>query len=223
MMEHFLPQIERIQTKLKELKNFDTQNNLFGAKHHQYQFNPPLTLDEIANIENTLNNPLPNDFKAFLHYLGDGGAGRGYGIFSSLEFVDRFDNHYCQNSLKTLNVLSKFDETISETQWDTQIRPYIFCEDLENLDTLNPTQIDEIHEVRLSEYYAGFLPICTEGCGADWALVLRGKYQGRVIFAHIDYSLPTLQPFTNFLDWYESWFEFAYRSLDAQKLLGKSF
>lgn len=217
-LQPYLPQIEIIKAKLQALKQFDIDEQLFCAKNHHYQFLPTLSLAEITELEKTLNVTLPNDFKAFLHYLGNGGAGLGYGIFSSEKLISCSD-WYFDNAIAKMAIPSKFDENLTEEEWDNTIYPYLFCEELESLGNFTPAQIDIIHDERLGEFYSGFLYICTEGCEADWALIVSGKYAGRMVYARSDYSKPILAPQKNFLDWYESWFEKAYKTIDSLQQL----
>lgn len=217
-LQQYLPQIEIIKAKLQALKEFDVNKELFYAKSHQYELKPVLSLAEITELEKTLNATLPNDFKAFLYYLGNGGAGLGYGIFSSEKLLSSSD-WYFDSAIEKMAIPSKFDENLTEEKWDNTIYPYLFCEELESLGTFTPAEIDNLHEERLGEFYSGFLYICTEGCSSDWALILSGKYAGRVVYARSDYSKPILALQKNFLDWYENWFEHAYKALDSLKQL----
>lgn len=69
-----------IEQKIKELSFIDKKFSVFGSSKHQYKFNKVLTEKELTNIENLNNIILPKDYKDFLIEVGNGGAGRGYGL-----------------------------------------------------------------------------------------------------------------------------------------------
>lgn len=87
---------------------------------------------------------------------------------------------------------------IGETIWQ-EWNEYGFDED---------NQIDDEtrqqHDLRV---YGGMLPIGTEGCTIEIALILNGQYRGQVVF--FDCVYPQYYPvfMGDFADWYESQFD----------------
>jgi len=75
-----MQRIENIKEKLKELKELDKKFSIFGSSKHKYEFNQTLKEEEIRKIEIENNIVLSNDYKNILMYLGNGGAGCGYGL-----------------------------------------------------------------------------------------------------------------------------------------------
>src|SRR5437868_5355597 len=92
-------QLQRIKTKLKELKRLDKGFALFGSPRHQYQLNPTLSLEKIQQFEQTHYVKLPREYVQFLTELGNGGAGPFYGLeqFENALFDDLDYKH--RNSL----------------------------------------------------------------------------------------------------------------------------
>ena len=71
-----------IKEKLKKLKELDKKLTVFGASSHLYNLKEPLEPDMVLQFEEENSITLPQDYKEFLTYLGDGGAGRGYCMMS---------------------------------------------------------------------------------------------------------------------------------------------
>lgn len=75
-----MTRIEIIKEKLDKLKSLDKGFSIFGSKRHQYQLNSTLSKDEIEEIENKNQISISTEYKEILMYLGNGGAGCGYGL-----------------------------------------------------------------------------------------------------------------------------------------------
>jgi len=73
--------IERIQEKLKHLRQRDTTYQVFGANRHGYRLNSCLSLEQLDALEQRYHLSLPEEYQLFLQYIGDGGAGPYYGIY----------------------------------------------------------------------------------------------------------------------------------------------
>ena len=90
-----LNQIERIKKKLVIAKNTDKDLKVFGAESHKYFLGETANNDHILKFEKDYNLELPEDYKAFLLHIGNGGisyadsaAGPGYGIYTLRKNVD---------------------------------------------------------------------------------------------------------------------------------------
>jgi hypothetical protein len=64
-------QLERIKSKLEQLKHLGKELKLFGASSHEYTLNPTLTLEQIKVFEVIHKVDLPEEYVAFLTQLGD--------------------------------------------------------------------------------------------------------------------------------------------------------
>ncbi len=72
--------IEIIKEKLDELRNLDRRFSIFGSSKHKYRLNGVLNEKEINQIEKDNQIVLSKEYKEILKYLGNGGAGCGYGL-----------------------------------------------------------------------------------------------------------------------------------------------
>lgn len=75
------PDVSRLQSKLAELRRRDTQFRVFGASTHRYLLHPCLSEHQVQEAEARYGITLPEDYRRFLLFLGNGGAGPEYGIF----------------------------------------------------------------------------------------------------------------------------------------------
>jgi hypothetical protein len=74
------PWVDRIRRKLADLKAADPEFRCFGAYMHQYRLGPTLSEDKLRNAEAYYGVKLPSDIRTFLAFIGNGGAGPGYGL-----------------------------------------------------------------------------------------------------------------------------------------------
>jgi hypothetical protein len=67
--------------RLDFMRHTDPGFTRFGAAAHRYSLNPPLAESEVTAFEARHGLSLPEDYRAFLLQVGDGGAGPYYGLF----------------------------------------------------------------------------------------------------------------------------------------------
>lgn len=77
-----MDRINIIQRKLEELRNIDKRFSIFGSSSHKYQLKRTLDENEIARIESENRIFISGEYRTILKYLGNGGAGCGYGLES---------------------------------------------------------------------------------------------------------------------------------------------
>jgi hypothetical protein len=58
----------------------DPARRRFGAAHHRYALGPAIAPAALEAVEAALRAALPDDLRAFVLAVGDGGAGPGYGL-----------------------------------------------------------------------------------------------------------------------------------------------
>lgn len=75
--------VDRILEKLARVRSEGL--SCFGSEKHQFRLNKPASEAEIARCESRHGIELPPDYRAFLTYGGDGGAGPYYGISGTEE------------------------------------------------------------------------------------------------------------------------------------------
>lgn len=75
-----MERIDIIKNKLEALRNLDKRCSIFGSGTHTYKLKPTLTEKEIIQIETENSVTISQEYRAILKYLGNGGAGCGYGL-----------------------------------------------------------------------------------------------------------------------------------------------
>lgn len=196
-----LNQIQRIKNKLILAKNADKDLKVFGASSHQYTLGETVGIDEILSFENDYNVVLPEDYKAFLLHIGNGGisyansaAGPGYGIYplgkNTNELIYENDKQYLKEDCKLYPEMT--DEFWADLNKNIEEDDDISTEDF---------------EVELGKIFSGLLPVGTQGCTYYYALVLNGEYKGRIVNVDSDRQKPYFAFESNFLDWYERWLD----------------
>ncbi|KQB37340.1 SMI1/KNR4 family protein [Flavobacterium aquidurense] len=196
-----LNQIERIKSKLIIAKKSDKNLKVFGADSHKYILGDTVTPTQILNFENEYEVKLPESYKAFLLHIGNGGisyansaAGPSYGIYplgkNTNEFIDENTKVYLKEDCKIYpNMTNEF--------WAHLIKNIEEDDDISNED----------FNIELGKIFSGLLPIGSQGCSYCHALVLNGKFKGKVVNVDIDRQKPFFAFESNFLDWYERWLD----------------
>ena len=196
MKEH--DKINRIIKKISQLKNIDTNFEVFGSKRHKYEFNKTLSEKEIIKFENENGILLPKGYKMFLNMIGNGGAGPYYGL-EPLE-----NGKYSDLDYKNKDDLIDLSKSFLHTEhWNIDLGEYNGKE----------------YEKKETEYFDnkwinGLLKISNFGCGISLCLVVNGKEYGNI---WVDdrcndqglYPAPYFKSKTklSFLDWYELWLD----------------
>lgn len=184
----------RIKRKLEQAAQLDIDREVFGSDSHDYEFNPPVSAEEITRFEQYHNVTLPAEYKAFITILGNGGpgdyggAGPFYGIYPLGDFG------YLEHAAKYMSAACVIDSALTEKKWQAMTA-------FENqLDRESPEYND--HYDRL---FSGLMFIGTQGCNFQTMLALNGPDAGRVVYIDQDLQPPILHG--NFLDWYETWLD----------------
>jgi len=198
-------QIERIKTKLTELRQCDKDKSLFGASIHEYKLNNVLTVKEIRNFESTHNIILPKGYVLFLINIGNGGAGPFYGleplkntIFNDLDYPDPED---------LLNPSKPF---LHKEPWNIEFIPTVTEQESQE-------KFDEEYDKFSNQYFnsniiSGTLNICNFGCAVSLLLIVNGPEYGTIwtddrasdMGIYPSKQLGNSYKIT-FLDWYELW------------------
>ncbi|MFW0736237.1 SMI1/KNR4 family protein [Flavobacterium sp. T12S277] len=201
MKTDLLNQIERIKRKLLLAKNADKGLKVFGADSHKYTIGKTVNADQIIRFETEYNLELPDDYKAFLLHIANGGisyqdsaAGPSYGIFPLGKNLEEFVNSNPENCLKQdCSIYPK----ISDEFWAE------LTQNIEENDDISQEDFD----AELGKMFGGILPIASQGCSYYYGLVLNGEFKGRVVNIDIDRQKPYFVFESGFLDWYERWLD----------------
>ena len=197
-------QLHRIQQKLAQAKAADKNLEVFGADAHQYHLNPPVSEAEVLAFEKKYGVQLPECYRAFMLTIGDAKAkksdfiaGPYFGLYAFGTSVDSLLYEKIETYLKAPCNLSP---DMTQEEWETLSDPLLFSEEEEEDD-------DDKYFAERAKVFGGLLPLGSQGCTYEHALVLNGKYAGRVVNVDLDLAQPKFAFETNFLDWYERYLD----------------
>ena len=197
-------QLIRIQQKLAQAKEADKNLEVFGADAHQYYLNPPVSEAEVLAFEKKYGVQLPECYRAFMLTIGDAKAkksdfiaGPYFGLYAFGTSVDSLLYEKIETYLKAPCNLSP---DMTQEEWETLSDPLLFSEEEEEDD-------DDKYFAERAKVFGGLLPLGSQGCTYEHALVLNGKYAGRVVNVDLDLAQPKFAFETNFLDWYERYLD----------------
>jgi hypothetical protein len=178
-----IQQLNRLEEKFQRLKELDAGLSFFGAKEHRYVLNPPVPESVIAEFEGKYGVVIPTEYREFLLYVGDGGAGPYYGLYPLKYTYEQM------GWIEPGDIRKPFP---LDRRWNEQD----YAEPGEYYDL--PADAD-LHD--------GCIMLSHQGC-AYWSfLVVSGKERGKVWddFTSADGGMrPTGQ---DFLTWYEWWLD----------------
>ena len=197
-------QLLRIQQKLAQAKEADKNLEVFGADAHQYHLNPPVSEAEVLAFEKKYGVQLPECYRAFMLTIGDAKtkksdfiAGPYYGLYAFGTSLDSLLYEKIETYLKAPCNLSP---DMTQEEWETLSDPLLPSEEEEEED-------DDKYFAERAKVFGGLLPLGSQGCTYEHALVLNGKYAGRVVNVDLDLAQPKFAFETNFLDWYERYLD----------------
>ena len=185
----------KIAGRLDFLRRTDPGFTRFGCADHRYLLNEPLTESEVTAFEDLYGVSLPEEYRAFLLQVGDGGAGPFYGIFR----LDRssLPAYYpgCPEPREDLLpgfLAGSFPHTRPWKAWDGNMAGGRLPE-TDDEDYGDPAHI------------AGSLNLSHEGCGYMVRLVLNGSQRG-ALWEDGRCSDMGIKPFApGFAAWYLRW------------------
>jgi hypothetical protein len=204
--------LNRINDKLRRLRKLDMDYQVFGAHSHRYQLGPRWNDAALSRWERDHAIALPDEYRLFLLYVGDGPCGPGYG-------------------LEPLSVLSGAPGLHDPFPFDAPFHGLI----AETDPTLDNAARNEAH-ARYCEVWqrtplmGGALSLVHYGCDIWARLVLNGPFRGQLWL--LDSNEPGYYPFDHnavlhdpnaewdwattkgftFFPWYEHWLDHALRA-----------
>jgi hypothetical protein len=193
-----LTRLERIKKKLADLKDRDTRFQIFGASKHEYKLQPTRTEAELASFESSFGIQLPNDYRDFIKYIGDGGAVPYYGIETLA--------HTLYNDLDRKDFDDLLDPSIDF--------PHTEAWNLEFMSS-DGVDLDKREEIYFDKkWITGVLRVCDFGCGVSINIVVSGQEYGNIWVDDRcnDGGIYPDHYFGNkdkidFLTWYELWLD----------------
>ena len=189
-----------IEEKLDALKRLDKAYSLFGAFHHKYKLNATIPHGRLIEFEERHGIQLPFDYRCFVRFVGDGGAGPFYGVGKLEDGI--YSDMDSRDSRFVLNLSKPFPY---REAWNLQ-----YPDDAE----------DEIRfrayekEYFDSRHADGSLRLCNFGCGVFISLIVNGPESGTMWTDDrvSDGGIYPSQDLGNtgkikFIDWYELWLD----------------
>ena len=194
--------LDLIDDKIKELKKLDTDFKIFGAESHKYIFNDKISEEELFLFEENHKIKLPEDYRKFLTYFGNGGCGPNSGIFKLENGIYDIPLNKKQSEIITLKNKFRF-----KTFW--------------NLEEISKDNYDVWEdEYDKIKYADGMLRIGHLGCGMYSNLIVTGNQKGTIWIDSrtneggiypVNYYNKTLK--NDFFSWYLNWLENSIKSL----------
>jgi len=209
-------QLQRIQQKLAQAKAADKDLEVFGASSHKYHLNPPISEAEVLAFEEKYGVQLPECYRAFVQTIGDVNAqkletmaGPYYGLSA---FGTQVDDLLYEGSEIYLKAPCALSPDMTQEEWEKLSAPLETDEEeLEDFEDDEEEgyviEVEDKYFAERAKVFGGLLPLGSQGCTYYHALVLNGKYAGRVVNVDLDLAQPKFAFETNFLDWYERYLD----------------
>lgn len=202
-----------IAARLAELRELDPKRMIFGASTHDHALRAPVDPALLARVEDTVGMPLPEDHRAFLTAVGDGGPGPYYGLIPLTEAVERVSDAWGASVLGADNPLTgdvDFGEVLGRpADWDEHVA-------LLEADPAYAAGYDRLEAEYLDEPWCnGRLPLADHGCGDWYFLMLRGPRRGTVWVDSVVGATGLYCLEVGFLTWYGRWLDDALHRVAA--------
>jgi hypothetical protein len=204
-------QLHRIQQKLAQAKAADKDLEVFGASSHKYHLNPPISEAEVLAFEEKYGVSLPEDYRAFVQTIGNANAqkletmaGPYYGLYA---FGTQVDDLLYEGSEIYLKAPCALSPDMTQEEWESLSDPLLTDEEEEDEEEGYVIEVEDKYFAERAKVFGGLLPLGSQGCTYYHALVLNGKYAGRVVNVDLDLAQPKFAFETNFLDWYERYLD----------------
>lgn len=186
--------IERVAGKLRAAREGGLKP--FGAESHGMRVKPPLPEADVAAFEARHGVRLPEEYRAFITRVGDGGAGPAYGMYSLEKALTVERKPLPDGFLRTPFTHAAGYDPVFDPAWE---------------DVWEAVERGELAEEEADRRYllleGGSLVLCHEGCGYLHLLVVTGPARGEMWMDArcSDGGFVPLR--ATFLDWYERWLD----------------
>jgi Leucine-rich repeat (LRR) protein len=208
--------LNQIHEKLLKLKEQDKEFKIFGSSAyaaidngHHYQLNPTLSEVDLSVFESTNQIELPEEYRAFLNQIANGGAGPYYGLYSLEKGIEEATDYSTDENTPIENSFA-IDFPISKAETEKFMQYYNDC--------IAEGEDDSIEYLEIPEPLTGVIFLSEYGCGWSYLLVVKGEMAGSV-WLHGDYFCPVFveDELWTFFDWYEDWLDRSLAELGPKK------
>lgn len=191
-----------LRERVAELDALDKTRSIFGAIGHHYRFAPRLSEDTLVTHERAHGYTLPDDYRAYLLELGNGGPGPYYGVIG----------------WRTKNAEDY-------TKYEDLGRPFAYAHEYNPTHFLDvETDDDDEDDEPRNQYWEAFddrgsLVLSHQGCGLRVLLVVSGPCRGEVwddSIADDGGYTPLVRPDGarhTFTSWYAEWLATSFAEL----------
>jgi SMI1/KNR4 family protein SUKH-1 len=194
-MDALEEQLARVARKLRVVQQRPQGRKVLGEREHGFRLEPRLEEAEVQRFERSHGVALPEDYRAFVTRVGNGGAGPYYGLLPLQRWA-----------AAPLEYLS--DER--PLPGDLLSRPSPLRDGLTGVDWVELLGGD----VRSRRFdpgtwhpYQGTITLSHLGSTYYSLLIVTGPARGRVCSVDLDMQAPKFLPQRGFLDWYEAWLD----------------
>lgn len=189
--------LDNIREKIDRLSKLDDQRDVFGANKHRYELNECITRSALSVIEDEYRISLPDDYRAFLSELGNGGVGPSFGLYRIEQSIDRLCRRQAFERKRGLPISGLQSES-----------PFT-DEDARNI-IQRRLDGDTYYAIKRKGTRNGALEISHRGAAADF-LIINGSQRGKMwcLDENLGNWCPSVVELSrcDFLSWYEVWLE----------------
>ncbi|WP_097322225.1 SMI1/KNR4 family protein [Paractinoplanes atraurantiacus] len=172
-----------MREKLDAAARMPGEPAMFGAGAHGFRLGPPLPESDVAAFEREHGVRLPEDYRAFITTIGNGGPGRwgGAGPYYGLHPLHEWD----------LGLWNETTPAVLATPFPVEpghvLGSWVVADD--------------------EEPYPGTVALSDQGCGLMSLLVVTGPGRGRIVNTGDGPQPPHFTADEGFLAWYERWLD----------------
>ena len=131
-------------------------------------------------------------------------AGPYYGLSA---FGTQVDDLLYEGSEIYLKAPCALSPDMTQEEWETLSAPLELDDFEDDEEEGYVIEVEDNYFAERAKVFGGLLPLGSQGCTYYHALVLNGKYAGRVVNVDLDLAQPKFTFETNFLDWYERYLD----------------
>ncbi len=194
--------ISKVRAVLDTASRWDMDLDQFACWSHAHLFNPVLPLEELEAWEELAEVTLPEDYRAYLTQLGNGGAGPAYGLYPLSLPRDKFVQLLRRPCIYSEDREEKFQDVVRrfvhwysmDDDWALYLEYFPDAPRLGEEKWQKPlyqqwsgklgSALDEAVVNPLLHY--GQYMITNEGCAGDIYIILNGSHRGYVHCATTD-------------------------------------
>ncbi|HPF39783.1 MAG TPA: HEAT repeat domain-containing protein [Phycisphaerae bacterium] len=169
---------DRIVDKLERVRARGLK--CFGSEQHGFRLNPPLSEEAVRAFEAEHGVRLPEDYRAFLTKVGNGGAGPYYGLYP-LEKWNAIAAEHIPDQLATPCPI------LREHANGEDLRDAIGCD--------------------WEDCFRGVIALCTQGCTYSAGMIVTGPHRGQIVYFNEEGPACYFIDHTDFVSWYERWLD----------------